>query len=68
MKGEGYEPSAKGTCDLSRGEPGIDAAIKARDRSGREGVDAEDGAARQPGLHRPRVDCEANGIGLHAMS
>jgi len=63
MKGEGYEPSGKGTVTYLAAEPGIDAALKPRDRGGREGVAAQNGAAGNQGFIAHVSDCEGNASG-----
>jgi len=69
MKGEGYEPSGKGTVTYSRAEPGIDAASR-RATAGARGVKMPKMAlARRPRATSPTCrTAKANRIGLHAMS
>src|SRR5258707_15707412 len=67
MKGEGYEPSGKGTGTYLAAEPGIDAALKRATAAGAEGLLPKKGLPRQPGVIAHVSGCEGNPIGLHPV-
>jgi len=64
MKGEGYEPSGKGTVTISRRARHRRALKRATGR-GAKFVDGEDGAAGNQGFIAHVSDCEGNAFGLH---
>src|SRR5258707_10477418 len=64
MKGEGYEPSGKGTGTYLAAEPGIDAALKRATAAGGEGVRPKKALPRNPGVLAPVLDRGSNPPGL----
>jgi len=68
MKGEGYEPSEKGTVTYLAAEPGIDAALKRATAAGAKVLMAKVALPGNQGYIAHVSDCEGNRIGLHAMS
>src|SRR5258707_3692652 len=53
MKGEGYEPSGKGTVTYLAAEPGIDAALTRPTAAGAEGVIPQNGLPRKQRVNAP---------------
>ncbi len=68
MKGEGYEPSGKGTVTYLAAEPGIDAALKRATAAGAKVLMPKMALPGNQGYIAHVSDCEGNRIGLHAMS
>ena len=68
MKGEGYEPSAKGTVTYFPAEPGIDAALKRAAAAGAKVILPKMALPGEQGFIAHVSDSEGNRIGLHAMS
>jgi len=68
MKGEGYEPSGKGTVTYLAAEPGIDAALKRATAAGAKVLMPKMALPGDQGYIAHVSDCEGNRIGLHAMS
>src|SRR6266851_4150984 len=68
MKGEGYEPSGKGTVTYLAAEPGIDAALKRAAAAGAKVLMPKMALPGNQGFIAHVSDCEGNRIGLHAMS
>jgi len=68
MKGDGYEPSAKGTVTYLAAEPGIDAALKRASAAGAKVIMPKTALPGDMGFIAHVSDSEGNRIGLHAMS
>jgi len=68
MKGEGYEPSAKGTVTYLAAEPGIDAALKRAAAAGAKVLMPKIALPGDQGYIAHVADCEGNRVGLFAMS
>jgi uncharacterized protein len=68
MKGDGYEPSAKGTLTYLAAEPGIDAALKRAVAAGAKLLMPKTALPGDMGFIAHVSDSEGNRIGLHAMS
>jgi predicted enzyme related to lactoylglutathione lyase len=68
MKGDGYEPSAKGTVTYLAAEPGIDAALKRASAAGAKVLMPKTALPGDTGFIAHVSDSEGNRIGLHAMS
>ena len=68
MKGEGYEPSAKGTVTYLAAVPGIDAALERARSAGAKVLMPKTELPGKQGFIAHIQDCEGNRIGLHAMS
>jgi len=68
MKGEGYEPSAKGTVTYLVAEPGIDAALERAWSAGGKVLMPKTALPNNQGFIAHVSDSEGNRIGLHAMS
>ncbi len=68
MKGEGYEPSAKGTVTYLAAEPGIDAALERAWSAGAKVLMPKTALPGNQGFIAHVSDSEGNRIGLHAMS
>ena len=68
MKGDGYEPSEKGTVTYLAAEPGIDAALKRASAAGAKVLMPKMALPGDTGFIAHVSDSEGNRIGLHAMS
>lgn len=68
MKGEGYEPSAKGTVTYLAAVPGIDAALERAWSAGAKVLMPKTSLPGDQGFIAHVSDSEGNRIGLHAMS
>jgi predicted enzyme related to lactoylglutathione lyase len=68
MKGEGYEPSAKGTLTYLAAVPGIDAALERAWSAGAKVLMPKTALPDNQGFIAHLSDSEGNRIGLHAMS
>ncbi len=68
MKGEGYEPSGKGTVTYLAAVPGIDAALERAWSAGAKVLMPKTELPGKQGFIAHIQDCEGNRIGLHAMS
>jgi len=68
MKGDGYEPSEKGTVTYLAAEPGIDAALKRASAAGAKVLMPKMALPGDMGFIAHVSDSEGNRIGLHAMS
>ncbi|HKW37908.1 MAG TPA: VOC family protein [Burkholderiales bacterium] len=68
MKGEGYEPSAKGTVTYLAAVPGIDAALERASSAGAKVLMPKMALPGNQGFIAHIRDCEGNRVGLHAMS
>jgi uncharacterized protein len=68
MKGEGYEPSAKGTVTYLAALPGIDAALERAWSAGGKVLMPKTPLPGEMGFIAHVADTEGNRIGLHAMS
>ena len=68
MKGEGYEPSAKGTVTYLAAVPGIDAALARVAGAGAKVLMPKTALPNDQGFIAHVSDSEGNRIGLHAMS
>jgi predicted enzyme related to lactoylglutathione lyase len=67
MKGEGYEPSAKGTVTYFPAVPGIDAALERAWSAGAKVLMPKTELPNNQGFIAHVSDSEGNRIGLHAL-
>src|SRR5256885_13624661 len=67
MKGEGYEPSGKGTVTYLAAEPGIGAALKRATAAGAKVLMAKVALPGNPGYIAPVSDCAGKPNRLHAL-
>ncbi len=68
MRGEGYEPSGKGTVTYLAATPGIVAALERARAAGAKVLMPKTQLPGEQGYIAHVSDCEGNRIGLHAMS
>jgi predicted enzyme related to lactoylglutathione lyase len=68
MKGDGYEPSGKGTVTYFPALPGIDAALERAWSAGAKVLMPKTALPNNQGFIAHVCDSEGNRIGLHALS